>query len=69
LNVKVSAPVNEVSMLIRRQGGDILKPQDTTLTWSGIINESGDYIIRLVGVSGDATKSFTLEVTITPAAS
>ena len=69
LNVNVSAPANEVSMTVRQQGGDALKPLDTTLTWSGTIPQTGEYIIRLVASAGQANKSFILEVSIIPPAS
>jgi len=67
LGVNVSAPANEVAMLIRLQGGDTVKPSDTTLSWSGTITQNGDYIIRLDAIAGNANKSFILDISVTPA--
>ncbi len=66
LDVKVTATAGEVALRVYQQGGSDLKPKDTTLTWSGTITNTGDYIIELTGVAGNANKNFTLEVNIVP---
>ncbi|MEP7136635.1 MAG: LysM peptidoglycan-binding domain-containing protein [Chloroflexota bacterium] len=65
LNVKLNAPVNEVSLGITAANGTALKTQDTTLTFSGTIPTTGDSSIDIIGVSGASSKSFTLDISIT----
>lgn len=65
LNVKVTAPANEVALAVIAPNGSTLKTQDTTLTWTGTIPSTGDTIIDIVSVLGTTSKSYTLEVTLT----
>ena len=65
LSIKLNAPVNEVSLGITAAHGSALKTQDTTLTFAGTIPATGDSYIDIFGVSGAASKSFTLEISIT----
>ncbi len=69
LDVKVTAPAGEVAMRIYQQNGSDLKAKDTTLTWAGVIANTGDYVIELTGVAGENNKTFNLEISVIPAAS
>lgn len=65
LNLKLTAPVNEVALAVSATNGAILKPQDTTFIWSGIIPATGDYYIDIVSIQGASNKVYTLEVSLT----
>jgi uncharacterized repeat protein (TIGR01451 family) len=65
LSIKVTGPANELALAIYQPNGTALKSQDTTLTWTGTVPVTGDYIIELVSVLVVSSKPFTLEVTLT----
>jgi ELWxxDGT repeat protein len=65
LSLKVTGPANELALAVYQPNGTALKAQDTTLTWSGTIPTTGDYIIELVSVLVVSNKSYTMEVTLT----
>ncbi|HZM20508.1 MAG TPA: LysM peptidoglycan-binding domain-containing protein [Anaerolineales bacterium] len=65
LSIKVTGPANELALAVYQPNGSAIKAQDTTLTWSGTIPTTGDYIIELVSVLVVSNKSYTMEVTLT----
>ena len=68
LNIKVTAPQNEVALAVFGPNNTTLKAQDATLTWSGTIATTGDHFIDVVSVQTTTNKTYTLEVgLITPA--
>jgi len=69
LNVKLTAPVNEVALTIAATNGTVLKPQDANQTWSGIIPVNSDYYIDVISVQTTTTKNFTLETSLSSSAS
>ncbi|NJC95722.1 MAG: hypothetical protein C3F07_03385 [Anaerolineales bacterium] len=66
LDIKVTAPANEVAMAVYGPNGATLKPLDTNLVWTYALTTSGDYIIELAGVAGASNKGFTIEIRIIP---
>jgi ELWxxDGT repeat protein len=65
LSVKLTAPVNEVSLGIIAANGSILKTQDTSLTFTGTVPATGDSYIDIFGVAGVSSKTYTLEISLT----
>jgi LysM repeat protein len=66
LGVKLTAPANEVSIGVTGPTGLALKPLDPTPTWNTTITTGGDHYITLQSVAGTSSKSYTLEVSLTP---
>ncbi|HET9906718.1 MAG TPA: LysM peptidoglycan-binding domain-containing protein, partial [Anaerolineales bacterium] len=65
LSIEVTgAPTNELALAIYQPNGSALKAQDTTLTWTGTIPTTGDYIIELVSVLVASNKPYNLKVTL-----
>src|SRR6266508_3683634 len=64
LNVKVTAPANEVTFAINDAAGATIKPADTALIWSGTLTAGGDYLITLIAVQGANDKQFTMELNL-----
>lgn len=64
LNVKVTAPANEVALAVFGPNNATLKTQDATLTWSGTIATTGDHFIDVVSVQTTTNKAFTLDVSL-----
>lgn len=69
LNIKVTAPANEVALAVLGPNGTTLKAQDATLTWNGTIAANGDHFIEIVSVQTTTTKAYTLEVGLSALAS
>lgn len=68
LNIKVTAPQNEVALAVFGPNNATLKAQDATLTWSGTIATTGDHFIEVISVQTTTNKAYTLEAgLITPA--
>jgi uncharacterized repeat protein (TIGR01451 family) len=68
LGVKLTAtPANEVSIGVNGPTGLALKPLDPTPTWNTTITTGGDYYINIVGALGSSSKTYTLEVSLSPA--
>ena len=63
INVTGSPP-NELALAIYQPNGTALKTQDTTLTFTGTIPATGDYIIELVSVLVASNKPYAMEVTL-----
>ena len=64
LTIKVTGPANELALAIVGPGNAVLKAQDTTLTWTGVIPTTGDYFIDIVSVLVVSNKNYTLEVSL-----
>lgn len=62
LNVRLTAPTNEVAIGVNSPTGIALKPLDTNPQWVTTVTTSGDHVISLVAVLGTSSKSYTLEV-------
>jgi uncharacterized repeat protein (TIGR01451 family) len=65
LSIKLTAPVNEVSLGVNGPTGIALKTPDPTYTWSTTVTTAGDHYINIASVLGGSSKSYTLEVTLT----
>ncbi len=65
LNVKLTGPANELGLSVSGGTNASLLPQSTTLTWTQVINTTGDYFIEVVAIQGNTSKSYTLEVSLT----
>jgi uncharacterized repeat protein (TIGR01451 family) len=66
LSIKLTAPANEVAIGVNGPTGLALKALDATPTWSVTITTSGDHTITLMALTGSSSKSYTLEVSLTP---
>jgi hypothetical protein len=62
LSIQLTAAANEISLGVNDPAGAVLKPADTTLTWSTAISIGGDYTISLVSLAANSSTSYTLEV-------
>lgn len=67
LTINLTAPVNEVSLGVNNPNGLALKPSDSLYTWSTAITTAGDHTINLASLTGNTSKSYTLQVTLTNA--
>jgi ELWxxDGT repeat protein len=67
LGIKVTGPANELALAVVAPGGTVLKAQDTTLTWTGVLPSNGDYFIDIVSVLVVSNKNYTLEVSLVTA--
>jgi len=65
LAINLTAPVDEVTIGVNDPNGLALKPPDSLYTWTTTINTAGDYTINLTGVTGNSSKSYTLQVSLT----
>lgn len=69
LTINLQAPANEVTLGVNGPTGLALKSPDSLYTWSAVVNTAGDHTINLASVSGNSSKSYTLQVSLTaPAA-
>jgi hypothetical protein len=66
LSIKLTAPTNEVAIGVISPTGLVLKPLDASLIWSATISTGGDHTITLIALTGSSSKSYTLEVSLTP---
>jgi LysM repeat protein len=64
LAVKVTAPANEVTVIITGPNGVTLNPLNSPFTWNVLLSVSGDYRIDIAGIAGAAPKQYTLEVSL-----
>lgn len=60
---------NDVSIGVNGPTGLALKPLDPTPTWSTTITTGGDHYITISGANGMSSKTYTLEVSLSPATS
>jgi uncharacterized repeat protein (TIGR01451 family) len=60
---------NDVSIGVNGPTGLALKPLDPTPTWNTTIATGGDHFISIVGANGMSSKTYTLEVSLSPASS
>jgi LysM domain-containing protein len=67
LSIKLTAPANEVAIGVNGPTGLALKPLDASPTWSTTITTGGDHYINMTSLTGSSSKSYTLEVSLTPA--
>jgi uncharacterized repeat protein (TIGR01451 family) len=67
LSVKLTAPANAVAIGVDGPTGLALKALDANPIWSTTINSAGDYSIVIASLA-DASMSYTLEVSLSPAA-
>ncbi|MEO5886271.1 MAG: LysM peptidoglycan-binding domain-containing protein, partial [Anaerolineales bacterium] len=68
LSLNVTGPANELALAVYAPGGAVLKAQDTTLTWTGVLPSNGDYFIDIISVLVVSNKNYTLEISLgTPA--
>ena len=68
LSIQLTAPANEVAMGVNGPTGLVLKPLDASVTWTTMITTSGDHTITLTSLTGSSSKSYVLEVRLTPSA-
>jgi hypothetical protein len=66
LSIKLTAPANEVAIGVNGPTGLALKPLDASPIWTTTITTSGDYYIDLASLTGGSSKSYTLEISLTP---
>ena len=70
LTIKLTVPTNDVGFAVFGPNNATLKALDTNNSWSGTLPANGDYFIDLIsGTLGAATKTYTLDVTLTTPAS
>jgi hypothetical protein len=60
--VDLFSPHDDVRLEVRDSNGEWLEGQITSTFWQGVLPETGDYIIRVIG--GEAEAEYTLVVTI-----
>ena len=65
IKINVTIPTNDVNTAVYGPTQAPLKALDPTLSWSGTVQATGDQYIDIVSNLGNATKTFTLEVTVT----
>ncbi|HJR79344.1 MAG TPA: LysM domain-containing protein [Anaerolineales bacterium] len=65
LTINLTAPPNEVSLGVNNPNGLALKTPDSLYTWSAAITTAGDHTINLASLTGNTSKSYTLQVTLT----
>lgn len=65
LTIKLTVPTNDVGFAVYGPNSTTVKALDTTNSWSGTLAANGDYFIDLISSLGSATKTYTLEVTLT----
>jgi LysM repeat protein len=65
LSVNVNTSANEVAVTVIDPNGVALNPLAATLTWNLPITVSGDYTIQIDGIAGNASKPYTLNVSLT----
>jgi hypothetical protein len=68
LSINLTAPANEVAIGVNGPTGLVLKPLDASPTWNATILEGGDHTITLMALTGSSSKSYTLQVSLTPSA-
>jgi LysM repeat protein len=68
LTINLTAPPNEVSIGVNNPNGLALKTPDSMYTWSATIATAGDHTINLASLTGNTSKSYTLTVSLTNAA-
>ncbi len=65
MTLKVTAPTNELAVIITDPNGTVLPPLNaTTLTWNAILAVTGTYRIDMSGVQGQFDKLYSLEVSL-----
>jgi ELWxxDGT repeat protein len=70
LNVQLIVPTNDVNLAIYYVPTNAtLKAPDANTTWSGTLQNTGDYAIDLISSVGNPSKTFTLNATLTTPAS
>lgn len=67
LSIKLTAPANEVAIGVNGPTGLALKPLDASPTWNAVVSTGGDHSINITSLTGGSSKSYTLEVSLTPA--
>ena len=68
LSINLTAPGNEVAIAVYDPMGGALKALDTTSTWTTTVTLAGEYVIDIVSIAGAASKSYTLQVGLSPSA-
>jgi uncharacterized repeat protein (TIGR01451 family) len=68
LSLNLTAPANEIAIGVNGPTGLVLKPLDASLTWSTTVTTDGDHTITLMALTGASSKSYTLQVSLTPPA-
>ncbi len=67
LSINLTAsPSDQVAIGVRGPSGISLKQMDANPAWSTTVADGGDYFIDIASVFGASTKSYTLDVTLTP---
>ena len=67
MTVTLTAPANSVAVAVYSPAGAIIKPGDSTYTWSGTIPQTGDYRIDIASASSSSDVVYTLVVSLTAA--
>ena len=65
LSVRLTVPSNDINMAIYGPNNATLKAPDAVNTWSGTLTTTGDHFIDLTSSVGAASKTYTLDVTLT----
>jgi hypothetical protein len=69
LTIDLSALPDAVTLAVSDPSGRLIKPPDSTYTWSTIITTGGDHTIELASPSGSAGESFALSVSLASSSS
>jgi hypothetical protein len=67
LTINLTALADSVGMGINDPAGYVLKPLDTTPTWSATVMTGGDHTIHLTSLIDVSPVSYTLQVNLSPA--
>jgi LysM repeat protein len=65
LTIDLSAPSNEVTLVVNDPSGLALKSPDWMYPWSTVVTTGGDHTIELASPPGSPGKSYTLSVSLT----
>lgn len=64
VRVRLTGKTNEVAFVVFDAKGNVLKPMDSSPTWSGILPATGDYYIDILNVLGTSDQAYTLDVNL-----
>lgn len=60
-----STPANEIAWAVYNPSSVAIRPLDANTSWSGTLPANGDYRIDIISILGNASKTYTLVVSIT----
>jgi uncharacterized repeat protein (TIGR01451 family) len=67
MSVTVTAPANSIAVAVYDPAGAVIKPGDANVTWSGTLQQTGDYRIDIASASSTSNVTYTLQVSLTAA--